>query len=145
MSTLSLMAVPVLLETTSIPAQLFHQWATMYSYGHRVLPGLAISTCLLYLRVAFKRRARNNAWLFYVLAGVMTISIVPFTLLFMLPTNNTLFALERDSRVAGVVTLDVEDARRLVAWWSQLHLMRSMLPLAGTVVGVTAVIEEVKT
>ncbi|ETI19897.1 hypothetical protein G647_08912 [Cladophialophora carrionii CBS 160.54] len=144
MTALSLMAVPVLLETTSLPAQLLHQWVTMYAYGHRVLPGLAIVTCLIYLGVAFTRRTRNDAWVRYGLAGIVTVNIVPFTLIFMVSTNNTLFGLERDARVAGLVTTDIETGKELVTRWSRLHLMRSMLPLVGTVIGVTAVVDEVK-
>ncbi|EXJ61968.1 hypothetical protein A1O7_02400 [Cladophialophora yegresii CBS 114405] len=145
MTALSLMAVPVLLETTSLPAQLFHQWVTMYGYGHRVLPGLAIVTCLIYLRVAFtRRRAKNHAWPLYALAGIVTVSIVPFTLIFMVKTNDTLFGLERDARVKGLVSMDIEMGKQLVTWWSRLHLMRSVLPLVGTVIGVTAVVGEIK-
>jgi hypothetical protein len=132
MSALSLMAVPVLLETTSLPAQLYHQWVTMYGYGHQVLPGMAITTFLIYLRIAYKRRAQQNAWLLYALAGVVTVSIVPFTLIFMVSTNDTLFQLEKDSRLTGSIGMSIETSKKLVTWWSRLHLMRSMMPLVGT-------------
>ena len=136
MMSLSLMAVPVFLETTSKSSQLFYQWTRMYHYGHQVLPGMAITTLALYGYAAFSRRATKRAWIVYALAGIITISMLPFTWIFMVPTNNTLFRLEVENRAASLSSIDY--AQDLVRHWSWLHLLRSLFPLAGAALGLTA-------
>jgi hypothetical protein len=136
MMSLSLMAVPVFLETTSISSQLFYQWTRMYHYGHQVLPGMAITTLVLYGYAAFSRRATKRPWVVYALAGAVTVSMLPFTWIFMVPTNNTLFRLEVENRGGSINTID--EAQELVKYWSWLHLLRSFFPLAGAALGLTA-------
>lgn len=109
MTALSLMAVPVLLETTTSPTQLFHQWTTMYGYGHRVLPGLAIVTALLYIRAAMRlHREQSPLWMRCTLASVCTVCIIPFTLIFMADTNDTLFWMHRQAEAGLDGGLDAE-------------------------------------
>ncbi|KAK4495524.1 hypothetical protein PRZ48_013856 [Zasmidium cellare] len=141
MGALSLMAVPVLLETTTDPTQLFHQWVTMYGYGHRVLPGLAIVTALLYARTARQSQKQDQPWYRLAIAGISTACIIPFTLIFMASTNNALFALHADAQ-DGNFRLGIEGGKALVTWWSRLHLMRSVMPLAGAAVGVSTLSTE---
>jgi hypothetical protein len=141
MSALSLMAVPVLLETTDEPTQLYRQWVTMYGHGHQVLPGLAIITAGLYARIALSLRSTTRPWSLFVLAGLATVAIIPFTLVFMVPTNDLLFALEKGTE-KGQGGMSIMDAKELVLWWSRLHLMRSVMPLVGAVIGVFAVVKD---
>jgi hypothetical protein len=141
MSALSLMAVPVLLETTDEPTQLYRQWVTMYGHGHQVLPGLAIITAGLYARIALSLRSTTRPWSLFVLAGLTTVAIIPFTLVFMVPTNDLLFALEKGTE-KGQGGMSIMDAKELVLWWSRLHLMRSVMPLIGAVIGVSAVVKD---
>lgn len=131
---LSLMAIPVLLDTTTHAPQLFHQWVRMYHYGHQVLPTLAVGTFLLYIYSSAKERSARRTWGVFVLAGLTTLSMLPFTWLFMVPTNNELFRLEAMSKVESSVKGIVE-AKELVVKWSWLHLIRSLLPLTGAVIG----------
>jgi hypothetical protein len=145
MSALSLMAVPVLLETTDEPTQLYRQWVTMYGHGHQVLPGLAIITAGLYARIALSLRSTTRPWSLFVLAGLATVAIIPFTLVFMVPTNDLLFALEKGTEKGtekGQGSMSIMDAKELVLWWSRLHLMRSVMPLIGAVIGVSAVVKD---
>ena len=58
---LSLMAIPVLLDTTTQAPQFFHQWVRMYHYGHQVLPTIAISTFLLYNYTASKKYSAKKS------------------------------------------------------------------------------------
>lgn len=131
---LSLMAVPVLLDTTTQAPQLFHQWARMYHYGHQVLPTMAIGTFLLYAYASAKKRSAKKSWSIFALAGVTTMSILPFTWIFMVPTNNELFRLEEVSKVEPLVKGIVE-AKELVVKWTWLHTTRSLLPLTGAAIG----------
>ena len=66
-------------------------------------------------------------------AGATTLSIVPFTLILMAPTNNTLFRLEKESKVASVASL--AEAQELIIKWSWLHVVRSLFPLVGAILG----------
>ena len=134
---LSLMAIPVLLDTTSQAPQLFHQWVRMYHYGHQVLPTLAIGTFLLYSYTSVKKRKTKKSWGLFALAGVTTLSMLPFTWIFMVPTNNELFRLEGVSKTEPLVKGIIE-AKELVVRWSWLHFTRSLLPLAGAVMGTVA-------
>lgn len=131
---LSLMAVPVLLDTTTQAPQLFHQWARMYHYGHQVLPTMAVGTFLLYSYTSMKKRRAKKSWGVLTLAGVTTLSILPFTWIFMVPTNNELFRLEALSKVEPLVK-GIDEAKELVVKWSWLHLTRSLLPLIGAILG----------
>ena len=134
MISLSLIAIPVLLETTTQAPQLFHQWVRMYHYGHQALPTMAVGTFLLYSYISIKKRSARKSWGLFALAGVTTLSILPFTLILMVPTNNELHRLEVVSKAEPLVKGIVE-AKELVVKWSWLHLTRSMLPLAGAVIG----------
>lgn len=144
MISLAAMAIPVLLETTTDAPQLFHQWTRVYHYGHQVLPGMAIGTFLLYTFACFRRRRAENPkpWRLLALAGLVTVSIIPFTLLIMKPTNDELFRLESVTRMiqpgehAGVNVMGIKEAKELVVRWAFMHATRSTLPLIGAIIGV---------
>lgn len=131
---LSLFAVPVLLDTTTESPQLFFQWVRMYHYGHMALPTMAIGTFLLYSYTAIKKRGAKKPWRRWLIAGVTTLTMVPFTWLVMVPTNNELFRLQEVSLVEPTV-MAITEAKELVTKWSWMHLTRSFMPLAGAVMG----------
>lgn len=131
---LSLMAVPVFLDTTVQAPQLFHQWARTYHYGHQILPTMAIGTLLLYVYTSFKKRQAKKAWGIFTLAGLVTVAMVPFTWIVMVPTNNELFRLEAVSKLEPGV-MDIIAAKELVVKWSWMHFTRCFFPLAGAILG----------
>jgi len=139
--TLSTIAVPVFLETTSSPSQLYHQFIRTYNYGHRVMPAMAVATCTLYGFAAYRRRMMSKSWQALLLAAAVTITMVPFTWIFMVPTNNTLFRLRAESEALSAYGGDLGEAQVLLGKWSWLHLVRSCFPLAGAVVGMFAVFD----
>jgi anthrone oxygenase-like protein len=64
------------------------------------------------------------AWLagatfWWVVAGILQVSVIPFTLIVILPTNNRLLSPTLDKRSV--------DAKRLLARWGSLHSVRSLL------------------
>jgi hypothetical protein len=138
MMSLSLMAVPVFLDTTTDSALLTRQWVRMYHYGHQVLPTMAVVTFSLYGYSVFRRRAAQRSWGRTLLAGITTVAMLPFTWLVMVPTNDTLFALEVASRAAPAATL--EEVKALVVKWSWMHMTRSFFPLIGAVLGTMQVL-----
>ncbi|OTA95477.1 hypothetical protein M434DRAFT_9725 [Hypoxylon sp. CO27-5] len=134
MISLSLIAVPVFLDTTEHAPLLFRQWARTYHYGHQVLPIMSISTLALYGYAAIKRRGARKAWSTCMLAGLTTVCMLPFTWIVMVPGNNELFRLEAAS-ASETIVIDIDGAKQLVKNWAWLHLARSLFPLVGAIVG----------
>lgn len=138
MTSLSIVSVPVLLETATDSPQLLRQWSRMYHYGHLIMPSLAVDTLLLHACTALQLRALGKPWGVFACAGAVTIAIAPFTWTVMEGTNGKLF--ERLERAGASskenAAADLQEVKGLVKHWSWLHLMRSMLPLAGTALAV---------
>lgn len=137
MSALSLITVPVFLETITDPATLVRQWSRLYDRGHKTAPPMALTTFALYGYAAFTRRAAGRPWEILAAAGATTLMIVPFTLGFMLPTNNKLMS--EEERADKGEKLEVERVRGLVVKWNWLHFVRSLFPLAGAILGFSAI------
>lgn len=91
---------------------------------------------MLYGYIALKRRAAKKPWVAYLVAAAVTVIMVPYTWVFMVPTNNTLFRLEAESQIEPLIS-SMDMAKELVKKWSWLHLTRSFFPLAGSVIGAT--------
>lgn len=164
MITLSTITVPVLLDTTTHPPQLLHQWVRTYHYGHISLPTISIATAIIYFYIAARQLSRKKPWRKAALVGVLTVIMVPFTWVCMAATNDVLFGLQRESQMrdlnqtsyedlgdgtgtgsgtgAGsegegegdVATL--EDVMELIVRWGWMHLVRSLFPLMAAVVGI---------
>ncbi|KAF2723088.1 DUF1772-domain-containing protein [Polychaeton citri CBS 116435] len=137
MMSLCFVAVPVILDTATETSQLLGQWSRMYHYGHQIMPTIAVCTLLLHGYTSLRKNATKRPWALFALAGLTTVSIAPFTWIFMAPTNNELFRLEEES-LATPLGLEDSGARALVVKWTWLHFTRSLLPLAGTVFGTVA-------
>lgn len=129
---LSFLAVPVLLETTTDAHQLFFQWVRMYHYGHQTMPTMAVGTFLLHIYTCSKRSRARKPWTIFALAGAATIIMLPFTWFVMAPTNNELFRLETASKVNPSV-MGISGAKELVVKWAWMHAFRSLMPLTGAV------------
>ncbi|CAK1362404.1 unnamed protein product [Cercospora beticola] len=139
MMSLSLLAVPVLLDTVTSGPLLIEQWHSLYHYGHRIAPGLSIATCSLYTLATFRRRKKRRSWLRFAFAALLTFTMIPFTLTIMAPTNNTLFALQAQQANGLGGSTALSHAQDLVSRWRYLHLVRSFFPLIGALVGLSAV------
>jgi hypothetical protein len=138
MMSLSLIAVPALLDSTYEAPQLFQQWTRMYHYGHWVLPSMAVVTSILYsYAAAQQRRCQKETWISFALAAVMSVSILPFTWLFMVPTNDELFRLQTISQTEPAV-MGIDAAKALVVRWRDMHSLRSLFPLIGSILGAVA-------
>ncbi|KAG8169730.1 hypothetical protein KVR01_000475 [Diaporthe batatas] len=141
MASLSLIAVPVFMDTTGDATQLVHQWARMYEYGHKAMPTISVGVCILHVYMAASKKRRGDLdrgrRVFSALAGVSTVLMLPFTWLFMVPTNNELFRLEALSRMESPGAFDLRgaDVKGLVGHWAELHAIRCIFPLAGAVLG----------
>ncbi|ROV88793.1 hypothetical protein VSDG_08985 [Cytospora chrysosperma] len=129
---ISILAVPGLLSTTTpVPGQvLAQQWAGIYSQGKVLGPQAAVISLLGYGYLLYGRSRQGRGWGDCLGAMGLTIGIVPFTLIFMDPTNQALL------RVAeGSSSLGSEAVGELLVRWKWLNLTRSMFPLAGGLLG----------
>lgn len=133
---MSLFAVPVFLQTAADPATLVRQWSRLYDRGHKSAPPLALATFALYGYAALTRRAAGRPWEILAAAGATTLAIVPFTFGFMLPTNNKL--MKEEERADEGEKLELEGVKGLVVKWNWMHLVRSLFPLAGAILGFSA-------
>jgi len=144
MTGLAVIMVPVLLDCNAQTAHLLHQWVSLYNYGHRILPAISIATLLIYGYVVYDKVAAGESWMSYAGAGALTVGIIPFTLIVMLSSNNLLFRLDDEIRTNPKATT-LELAQRTVTRWSRMHLVRSMFPLAGAILGFNALLREMAT
>lgn len=99
---LSLLAIPVFLDTSTEAGHLLRQWERLYHYGHQLMPAMAVTTLALYGYTARGRRASHKPWRIWAAAGLVTVAMVPFTWTAMTATNNALFRLNSQS---GVIEL----------------------------------------
>ncbi|KLJ05797.1 hypothetical protein EMPG_10770 [Blastomyces silverae] len=147
----SLIVAPSLLtsakESNFPPSTLAKLFRNIYHLGARQNPPIALTTAAAFFYLAwsvrsgtalFRQTAENTASL-YCAAGVLTLSIVPFTLIAMMKTNGAL--LEQAKVVESEPTVKVgarEETERLLCRWIGLNGVRSLFPLAGALVGLYA-------
>ncbi|KAE8362108.1 Noranthrone monooxygenase [Aspergillus caelatus] len=138
MMNLHLLTIPILIETTQQPAQLVHQWSRIFYSGHRKGPGIAIVTGALYGYAAWAKFSVGEPWHHWMVAAVTTVSMVPYTWMFMNATNTALFHAE-DRFEKGSVEISLQESVRLVRKWDWLNTVRALFPLAGSVMGMLGV------
>jgi hypothetical protein len=97
------------------------QWAPSYKRATVMQVSLAIVATLAgFVRWLSSSRA---PWL---IGALLIVSVIPFTLLAILPTNNKLLEEGRD--------LASPETRQLLETWGRLHAVRSLLSLLATIV-----------
>jgi len=94
-------------------------WAQSYKRAAAMQATLAILSCLTGIAAAWL--GGGFIWL---VAAVVIGSVVPFTLIVVKPTNDALFAPDRDLAAAAT--------RGLLEKWGRLHAVRSGLSLLAT-------------
>ena len=139
---LSAIGIPVFLDTDTNSTHLLRQWARLYHYGHIYMPSISVAATGLFAYGALRKRASNRKqWLIYAAAGATTITMVPFTWVMMDPTNNTLFRLEALAS-ATASAVDLSAAQELVVKWAWLHVVRSVFPMVGAILGLVGILQE---
>ncbi|RAH69911.1 DUF1772 domain-containing protein [Aspergillus aculeatinus CBS 121060] len=145
---LSLIAVPAVVETqkeTPIPSSVVVKlWRGFYEKGKTQNPPIAAATATAFLYLAwsvrageplFRSAAYNRAGL-YTAAAVLTLGIVPYTILTMRPTNNALLALAQSPK--DLTAADETRSQDLLKKWTSLNSLRGLLPLSGATLGMLA-------
>lgn len=110
----------------------------------RVAPGLAATSALAFSFLSYRFYGTLNqpkAEL-YALSALITIGIVPYTLIAMRPLNKRLMTKAEDANSMSAEELyaDLDDtkgksAKQLLDLWATHNMARGMFPLAGAVLG----------
>jgi hypothetical protein len=125
--------VPAVLVATSTSQSLAaKQWGKFYHKGHALGPTLAILGAGTFGWLAFKS---HN--MLYWGAAAFDIGLIPWTLLFMMKTTNSLLELvgTKDEKSTA------NDGTRftpLVNTWASLNIVRSIFPFVGGILGLMA-------
>ncbi|KAL4898959.1 hypothetical protein BDW74DRAFT_184237 [Aspergillus multicolor] len=138
MMSVYLLAVPSLFETTTDPRQLVRHWSRIFLNGHIKGPIICLSTTAMYGIATVSKYAAGENWGVFAAAGAITVSMVPFTLTIMAPTNNALFRLEEEVKRGRTPVWT--DAERLVRRWNRFNATRAFCPLAGAVLGLLGIL-----
>ncbi|KAL3418418.1 hypothetical protein PVAG01_10134 [Phlyctema vagabunda] len=129
-SSISFITIPALLESPPATRILLQQWSSVFFKGAARAPAAAALACVSYGYATYAQTKHGKDWRLSTLAGVLTIAIVPFTIIFMSKTNNRLLA-----GAAGALVTSTDEARSLLTKWVRLNAIRSLLPLVGGIVG----------
>ena len=148
---LSMIAIPALLRsnqskstTSPTPNTLAQQWQTLYDAGKAQNPPIAAVTASSFFYLAWAFRSQNVAihpqlagksssnGLFYCGAALLTLGIIPWTLVAMMSTNHQLASIVETGD--GVRVSD-EEFDALMKKWQGCNLIRGLFPLAGGILG----------
>ena len=126
-------------ESTVSSSHVVLQWQLLYNTGHLFGIGSAIISCFAY--VAAAQFVRSKSRVFCYAAAICASGVIPFTLHFMVPTNEELHRRANaiaagvpidDEKVGGKVRVTgEEDSISLIRKWVKLNTRRSCFSLVG--------------
>lgn len=94
---------------------------------------MCITTAALYTYGVYGKHAAGDPWRIFAASAVTTLSMIPFTWIFMLATNDALFRAQTQNKDGQSPSL--VEVQRLVNTWSWLNAVRSLFPLTGAILG----------
>ncbi|OHE93722.1 hypothetical protein CORC01_10949 [Colletotrichum orchidophilum] len=128
-ASLSMFSIPAIIHTSAEPGHALKLWQHIYLNGASTGPKVALAITLSLVYSAYDRYSQGVAWKPFVAAGLLSLAIVPYTIIFMLSTNNALMAGAR-----GITTLGLSETRELLKRWQALNAIRSVISLAGAAI-----------
>ncbi|CEJ62823.1 hypothetical protein PMG11_11309 [Penicillium brasilianum] len=133
--------VPVMNVPASSVSHLNRQWQEIYFRGHRVGPALAIIGGTVFSTAAYLADQGFVKQVFAA-ATVSSFAIVPYTLLFMLSTNDELhrrsFAIVKDPLASK--NMDESETAALLSKWLALNKIRANIALLSACLGTIGII-----
>ncbi|CAO2653352.1 Nn.00g027630.m01.CDS01 [Neocucurbitaria sp. VM-36] len=146
-ASLSFVAVPAVMKA---PAPLAaNQWYTVLTHGGAIGRPLAILSAIATGYVAYHQDPSSTPFKLNIAATVLLPSIVPFTLAFIVPTNNKLIAKKDelasaslDDKAAEAGVAQDETVHALIDRWATLNLARAVLVGAGALCAVLAAVNK---
>ncbi|KAF9691791.1 hypothetical protein EKO04_010541 [Ascochyta lentis] len=133
-SGVSMLAIPVALDTAKTQTALLEQWRTIYLNGHIKGPAIAVTVGTAMAVIAGLKYQDGADARTSVVAAIATAGIVPYTWIVMNKVNRTLHSL-----AAGAGS-EATDAGKLVVTWSRMNAVRGALPLVGGLVSLWGII-----
>ena len=103
--------------------------------------GSLAAAAYFYLAYTLPSHADKSKFYGYIAAGLLSIGIVPYTLIFLMPTNTKLLKKTEETKSLGKseevveVGLGEETAHKLVDWWGVLNLGRGVMLTASGLIG----------
>lgn len=144
-ASISNITIPALLQShreDKVPANtLAKQWKRLYGVGKARAPPIAATVAASFVYLAWSVRSgpplfRKSPYSrsgIYLVAAILTVGIVPFTMVVMAPTNGVLSKMtESDGQ------LDDGEVVELVERWTVLNRIRSLFPLVGGLCAIAA-------
>lgn len=109
-------------------------WRNTFELGKGLAPPIALATASSLAFCGWTTRnirtsGLKDGRLFFV-ASVLSVAIVPYTLIFMKSTNDKLLSLAKKEELTAS---ESQDGEALLKRWVSLNGVRSLLPLAGAV------------
>ena len=139
---ISVLSVPSLMLAPS--PLVARQWKKLYGRGARTAPSLALTSASMFGFLSYKFYGTLNhpkAEL-YGLSALLTVGIVPYTLIAMVPTNKKLTSRAETSEALSAEELfsqagdsTAQSTKELLDLWATHNLARGLFPLAGSILG----------
>jgi hypothetical protein len=120
------------------------QWQEVYWRGHRLGPFSAILSGVSFVTAAWFSDPKSSQQYLYAVAAVAALSVIPWTILVMVPDNDELHRRGDAQRLAadkGEQKEEKGDGRhtmKLIRYWLFYNDVRASLALVATVAGVAA-------
>jgi hypothetical protein len=124
----SMLAIPVALETSKSNTALLEHWRTIYLNGHIKGPTIAMVVGIAMAVISGVKYQDGADAITSAVAAMATAGIIPYTWIVMNRVNGILHSLTAGAD-SGVI-----DARKLVVTWSRVNAVRGVLPLVGGLV-----------
>lgn len=105
----------------NMKGQLKH-WAAFYAWGTKYLAGSAVVGSLA--SVAAYSQLKEKYWLY---GGATLLSVVPFTFIFMMKTNNKLKGILKNTTEPEVKEEEKQDIKDTMKKWCKLNTCRAVL------------------
>lgn len=126
------------LALAPIPLRL-QQWQVIYDLGKLVSPTLAAASGVLWGLSAWIARGSED-WRFYAAAGIISFSILPWTVAVMMTSNKELMRRAKVSKEEAESLKFGEDSAKILARWDSMNYVRAVLPMIGAWVGLYAML-----
>ena len=111
----------------------------MFSLGKAAVPPLALVAGACHLLNAYGTHTQPQSVRF-IGAGILSLSVLPWTLVALGPTNLELMSREEKTESPGLESQKTVGTKELVSKWSNLSAVRGWLLLAGTILGFDAML-----
>ena len=124
---------------------MIQQWKKSFDTGKIVQPGIALLSSFAYgyLAYQFQGTLKQTAAEIYGACIAANLAIWPWTIFVMMPTNKKLFAKFDESKSMGENEAKTEvgmprgeSTKELIEWWSMMNIVRGLIPLVSSVLGV---------